>query len=139
MARKPLATSIDMSGPFFRSNPVKTWRENVKDFMDEIAEEGQEDVQTQLRAGEGDRLPISAGVAPARVSGHVVGRTQNLSGKRWGTTAVVSVNNRGLTRKQGIALMAAAARLEARLHVFRRTATRLRKAGKSVDLLKGLR
>jgi hypothetical protein len=93
-----------------------------------------------MRAGESGRLPISAGVTPNRVSGHVVGRTSSLVGKRWQATGVVSVQNRGYSREQGIALMAAASRVERQTGAFRKTTGRLRRAKKAnVDaLLKGI-
>lgn len=125
---------MDMTGPFFDHDPAKTFRRNVRDFMDEVAAIGEAEVKAQLRSGEGSRRPIR-GVTPARVSGHVVGRTSSLSGKRWAVTAVVSPRPTG-SRKQAIAVMAAAAEIEKREHVFRRATARLRKA--KTNLLKGL-
>ena len=140
MATK-IATTIDMSGPFFRQNPGKTFRQNIRVMMAAVAAEGQADVDAQLRAGEASRQPISAGVQPARVSAHAVGRVRSLTGKQWAVTAVVSVNNTGLSRQQGVALMASASVLERREHAFRRTASRLRRARavNTVELLKGIK
>ena len=139
MATK-IATTIDMSGPFFRHDPRKTFRQNVRVMMAAIAAEGEDDVRAQLEAGQDRRAPISAGVQPARVSAHVVGRVQSLVGHPWAVTAVASVNNSRLTKRQGIALMAAASVLERREHAFRRTAARLRRARavNKAELLKGL-
>lgn len=136
--RTPIAQTIDLTGPFFKGDPAKTFLRNVRDLMAAVAEEGEADVRAQLEQGQGTRAPISAGVQPARVSGHVRGRAVSLKGRKWAYTAVVSVNNQGLTKRQGIALMAAAASLEQRTHAFRRTATRLRKAIKTIDLTKDL-
>ena len=138
MARTPITTTIDLSGPFFTKDPRRTFLQNVRDLMDVIAREGEADVKAQLRQGEPARAPLSAGLSPARVSGHVRGRVSSLSGRRWAYTAVVSVNNSGLSKKQGIALMAAAAVVERRTGAFKRTGTRLRKAVKRADLTKGL-
>jgi hypothetical protein len=140
MARSKLSSQISLEGPFFRVNPGKTFRQNVRVLMDRISEEGEADVQQMLRSGEGSRAPLRD-MSPNRVSGHVVGRTSNLAGKRWAVTAVVSINNRGLSRAQGIRLMAAASRLEGRLHVFRRSSARMRKARalNKAELLKGLK
>jgi hypothetical protein len=132
-----IITSIDKSGPFFKGDPLKDFRSNVREFMDVIADEGERDVAVQLRAGESTRKPISSGVQPARVSAHVVGRTEGL--RDWTYNARVSVRNRGLSDRQGVALMAAASLLEGRTHAFRRTTGRIRRAGRKVDLLKGLR
>lgn len=134
MARKTSA-GVDMTGPFFKSDPAKTFRKNIRAFMDEVAELGEADVKAQMKVGEGARAPIRR-LAPAHVSAYVVGRTSNLSGKRWAVTAVVSVNNSGFTKAQGISLMAAASEVERQTGAFARTTRRLRKA--RTNLLKGL-
>lgn len=134
-----ITTTIDRSGPFFQRDPTRTFRQNVRVLMDKVAEAGEADVKAQLRQGEGGRKKLR-GITPPRVSGHVVGRTRNLRGKRWAVTAVVSVNNSGLSKRQGVSLMAASAMLEGRLHAFRRTTNRVRRA-RSVnvdELLKGI-
>jgi hypothetical protein len=130
MARR--LKGVDMTGPFFRRDPVKTWRDNVKDFMDEVAALGEAEVKAQLRQGEGIRAPLSVG---GRVSNYVVGRTSSLSGKRWAVTAVVSPRPSG-SRREAIAVMAAASEIEAREHVFRTASARLKRA--KTNLLKGL-
>ncbi len=140
MAKRPgIATSIDLGGPFFRNDPGKTFRQNVQALMEDIATEGEADVKAQLRQGESSRAPLRY-VQPDRVAAHVVGRTQSLRGRQWQLNAVISVNNTGLTARQGISLMAAASELERRSHVFRRTSTRLRKVNKlnAAELLKGI-
>lgn len=135
-----IATTIDLKGPFFTKQPGKTFRQNVRVMMAAVAAEGEADVQAQLRAGEGNRRRISHGVAPDRVSGHAVGRVHSLGGNLWAVTAVISVNNSGLTPAQGIALMAAAAVVERQTHAFRRTTGRLRRARSvnTTELLKGI-
>ena len=131
-------TSIDLSGPFFTGDPAKKFQQNVMDLMDVIAEQGEADVAGQMRASQAGRKPMR-GMNPPRVSGWVIGRTRALAGKRWRQTAVVSVNNRGLSREDGVRLMAAAAQVERQTGAFRRTAARFRKVRKHVDLLKGIR
>lgn len=137
MARTKIASTIDMGGPFFTYQPGKTFRQNVRVLMADIAREGEADVKAQLAQGQATRKPMRL-VDPDRVSGHVVGRVKNLRGKPWALNAVVSVNNSGLTKAQGQQLMAAAASIEARFHIFRRTSSRLRKANKTnaAELLK---
>jgi hypothetical protein len=134
---KPI-TTITYDGPFFRNDPAKTFRQNIRGMMDAVAAEGERDVVAQLRAGEASRRPVSNNVG--RVSEHVRGRTRSLAGKRWAVTAVVSVNNRGWSRAQGIALMAAAAGLERRVGAFRKTKNRIGRARKvnMAELLKGI-
>jgi hypothetical protein len=133
-------TSLDLTGPFFKSSPSKSFRANVKKMMEAVAAEGQEDVRTQLRAGAATRRPMRGVPGSDRVAGHVIGRARNLRGKQWQCTAVVSVNNSGLTKAQGKTLMAAASQVEQQTHAFRRTATRLRKARaiNRAELLRGL-
>jgi hypothetical protein len=133
-------TTIDLSGPFFTNDPRKTFRQNVRVLMAAVAAEGESDVKAQLRAGESGRYPISHKVQPSHVSGHVVGRVRSLTGKPWAVTAVVSVNNSGFTKAQGIALMASAAWVESQVHAFRKTTGRIRRARalNTVELLKGI-
>lgn len=131
-------TTITMSGPFFRGDPRKKFAENKRSFMEQLAEIGEADVVGQLRAGQGDRYPLGMGLG--RVADHVHGRVESLSGKHWKATAVVSINNRGLSKAQGIKLMAAASYLERTGHAMRRTKGRLLRTRKpNIDLLKGLR
>lgn len=129
--------SVDFKGPFFQGDPAKKVQQNIADLMDALADEAYEDVVGQMRAGEADRRPISAKVKPERVSGHVIGRP---AVKPYYMASVVSIRNRGFTRKQGIALMAAASRVEAQTHAFRRTAGRIRRARAVIraNLAKGL-
>lgn len=138
MARTKITTTIDLSGPFFRSDPRRTFRQNIRVLMARVAEEGEADVKAQLRQGEGARAPIFA--LGDRVSDHAIGRVTSLVGKRWAVSAVISVNNSGFTKKQGISLMAAASSVEKRTHAFRRTTTRLRKARavNAAELLRGI-
>lgn len=135
-----LKSTIDMSGPFFTHDPAKTFRANARTMLAAVAEEGQKDVEAQLRVGQGGRYPLGGGIRPNRVSGHVVGRVTSLSGRKWALTAVVSVNNKGLSQKQGIKLMAAASYLEGQTHAFRRTTGHLRRARavNRAELFKGI-
>jgi hypothetical protein len=138
MARRGPVTTIDLSGPFFRHDPVKTFRQNVRVLMDAIAAEGEKDVRAQLVAGNSRRAVIRR--IGDHTSDHVVGRTRSLAGTRWATTAVVSVNNSGWSQAQGISLMAAASSVEGRTHAFRKTKNRIGRTRKTnmSELLKGI-
>lgn len=131
----PVRVKVDLDGPFFRRDPRKTFRKNVREFMDEVAGLGEETVKGALRAGESGRQPLRA-ITPERVSGHVRGRTSSLTGKRWALTAVVSVDTSGRDRRQAIAIKAAAASIERRTGVFRKSTSAIRRA--KTNLLKGL-
>lgn len=137
MARKPKhATTIDLSGPFFERDPALTFRRNVRELMDQIAEAGESDVKAQLAQGQSSRYPLGMGLG--RVSVHVVGRTQSLAGKRWAVTAVVSPRTTGLDAKRAIKVMAAASWLEESTGAFKRSASRIRKASKLNNLTEGM-
>ena len=139
--RRSVTTKIEFIGPFFARDPAKTFHENVKDFMDRVAALGEAEAQSRYHINQGARQPVGHGVLPARVSAHVVGRTQSLSGKRWAVTAVVGVRpSAGASKEEAIATMAAASRIEGREHVMRRTTTGLKRIRAQLlgDLLKGL-
>lgn len=138
MPRPPMVTTISLKGPFFRADPAKSFRSNVRTMMAAVAAEGEADVKAQLRAGESSRYPLGMGMG--RVSRHVVGRTRSLTGKPWMVSAVVSVNNSGFSKAQGIKLMAAASYLEGTVHAFRKTKSRVSRSRKvnEAELLKGL-
>jgi hypothetical protein len=67
------------SGPFFRRDPVKTFRQNLRTMMDELAQEAAATAQAAYPIG-----PSGAGRRG------IVGRTKNLRGQRWAVTAVVT-------------------------------------------------
>jgi hypothetical protein len=143
MARKPLTTTIDRSGPFFTNNPGKTFRQNARSMMRAIAIEGQTDVIAQLLVTQSGRDQISvASVQPRRVAGHVaagVPYTPDRS-KTGQIRANVYVPNFGMSKKEAQSLMAAYSRVEGETGAFKRTTTRLRqaKAVNRAELLKGL-
>lgn len=135
-----LKTYIELDGPFFRKDVRRTISANIREFMERVAAEGEAEARAQLRAGEGGRAPLRAFANGSRVSAHVIGRVQARGGKQWWRTAVISVNNSGLNPAQGISLMAGAASIERRVHVFRRLASRLRSSVRMLraNLTKGL-
>jgi len=143
MARAPSLrttriTSIHYDGPFFTKDPRKTFRQNIRTMMRAIAEEAQQDIETQMRHNQGRRAPIAE--LGDHVSSHVVGRVKSLRGKPWQVTAVISVNNTGFTPAQGISLMAAASEVESQTGAVKRTTSRIRKSRKvnAAELLKGI-
>lgn len=127
------ALRVDFKGPFFERDPVKTFRANIRDFMDAVAEEGERDVRNQIQAAP---MRFSTGHTAA----HVRGRTRSLAGKRWQVTAVVGMDTRGMTAVRARRTMAAASSVEGRFHPFRRTTAALNR-GRTTQmdrLLKGI-
>lgn len=133
--RRRNITGLEMTGPFFAKDPAKTFADNLEDFMDAVAKRAEVEVVARMRRGEVRRAPISAGVQPARVSGHVVGRPAGRPHHK----AVVSIRPQRLSAKQAIALMAAASEVESQTGAFRKVKGRIRKATREVDLLKDIR
>lgn len=134
-------SSISVEGPFFRNDPRKTFRQNGRVMLRGLEEEGSRDVESQYRAGQGQRAPISSGVTPNRVADHVEGRQVSTRGNPWQVTAVISVHPAaGMGGRQAVALMAAASRVEGQTGAMRKTTARLRRARKinAAELLKGI-
>lgn len=131
-------TKVEFEGPFFAHDPKLTFRQNVRVWADAVAAAGEAEVRAEMAAGQSGRAPIRR--LGDRVADHAVGRTHGLSGKRWAVSAVVSVNNSGLSRAEGISLMAAASRVERTTHAFRRVRSAVgRSRGTNIDeLLKGI-
>lgn len=135
-----IVTTIKKDGPFFRHDVGKTIDGNIQSLMEALAHEGETDVAAQLRAGERQRYPLSEGLHPSRVSGHVVGRVHSMTGGSWHRTAVISINNSGFSADQGKALMAASSWVESQVHAFRKTTGRLKatRVVNQAELAKGL-
>ena len=124
---------VSHSGPAFERDPARTFRQNVRDMMDEIAEWGEADVQRRIAA----IGPL--GIRTGRTRSRYVGRTHALIGKRWAVTAVVSPSTEGLGRSEAIGVMAAASAIEGRHRVIRASARALRRfrARMQAELLEG--
>ena len=136
MARRPkYATTIDVSGPFFSRDPVKTFAGNVQDMLEAMSKEGEKDAKAQVEGLAG---------AMSRYTGwttdHIKGRVHNIAGKHWRKTAVVSVFPGGMDASTAIRTQAAASTIEGRWHVFRRVMSRLRRsrAVNMAELTKGM-
>ena len=132
----PVRTKVDLSGPFFERNPKATVQKNVMDFLDKLAEYGQARVQKAIEGKRG-KMPYSKGWT----RDHVVGRTRAelaRGGKRWVTTAVVSANTDGMTRKDAIRTLAAASSIEGRWRPFKSAAFAMAAKSRGVDLTRGL-
>jgi hypothetical protein len=137
MAGARFKTTIKKDGPWFRHDPVDTFRHNVHAMMVALAEEGSKDVVGQLSQGQGGRQPIRA--LGDHVSDHIVGELRRApSGP--GYSAWVFVSTRGMSTTEAISTQAAASFLEGTIHAFRRTAGRIGRSRRATaeELLKGL-
>lgn len=122
-------TTIDLSGPFFQSDPRKRLGQNIEAMLEAIAAEGEADVKAQAAAHRDT----------GRFYEGIKGRVVSLSGKHWRRTAVVSQTNvypwpnGGQKQYRG-------GKLEARHGFFRKTKNRLNRsrAVNRAELTKGM-
>lgn len=130
-----LTTDVELSGPFFRRDPGKTIRANVRDLMGELADSMDEDVSSGIAAAAGSMANYTGWSL-----GHTVGRAHSNSGKRWGTWARVSAYTDGMSRADAIRTKAAAASIERRWHPYRKAKSNVYRARAllTADLTKGL-
>lgn len=91
---------ITLEGPFFARQPSRTFRQNIRVFMDRVAQVGEAEVKRRL---------LTDGREGAHTEPFVLGRTRSLSGRRWACTARVSVSTQGLSAPQAIRRQAIAA------------------------------
>jgi hypothetical protein len=136
MARS-FQTRITTTGPFFTRDPAKTLSENIHTMMKAIASEGATDVRGQMRMGENSRAPVKA--LGTHVSSHVVGELRRYPvGPNYSLRVIV--RNRGLSRAQGISLMAAASYVEGATRAFAKTRRRIMaaRAINTAELTRGL-
>lgn len=82
MARSKYGPRVEYSGPFFEKDIKRTFRQNARDFVEDIAEDGERLVRADLTPGHG-RLT-------GEYADHVEGRVHSLKGKKWALTAVVT-------------------------------------------------
>ena len=92
MARKrPHLMTIELEGPFFTADPERTYRQNIRDLMDDLAKTGENEVRARLYPS---RSASSAGK-------YVKGRTSSIkTGRRWATYMVVSSTDRSLSGEE---------------------------------------
>ena len=125
----PRATTIDLSGPFFEQDPTRTLSKNIQTMLEAVEEEGAADVEAQAASHQ------RTGAFYAGIEG----RVRSVAGKHWLRTAVISETHvypwpgGGSKQYRG-------GKLEARYHMFRTTASRLRRARavNTAELTKGM-
>jgi len=93
---------VDFKGPFFETDPSKTFRQNVRIMLTALAAEGEKDVKSQMRSREGSKPRYG------RTIDHVRGRVVNLAGRKWALTMVVSIPNVAGSKREAVQLQAIA-------------------------------
>lgn len=129
-----VSAAVKFDGPFFRNDPSETFLRNVERMMAEIAEQGERAARSALASGQGSRAPLSTG---GHLSENVFGRVRGRVGwRRW---AAVSPYEPSHSKEEAVAIMAAAAEVEAKTHVFRNVAKGMRAEVKAErELLEGI-
>jgi hypothetical protein len=124
---------VTLEGPFFRKDPGKTFRGNVRDMMDNLAVEMEREVRRQTDAHAG-QMPNWTGWS----ADHVHGFTEwNID---WGTWAAVQAYTKGMSVKDAKRTKAAAATIERRWHPYRSVKSGIYRSRALItaDLAKGL-
>lgn len=122
-----VTTKVELSGPFFRADPKKTWRQNVRAMMRAIAEEGERSVR--------NAVTFERGPEPYHIADDITGRVESLGGKPWALNAVVSIPN----ARRGHVFSPYARKLDRRTKFFSRGVRAIRKQRReAMRLLEGL-
>lgn len=139
MARSKYGPRVEYSGPFFEKDIKRTFRQNARDLVKAIAEDGETLVKSNLTPGNGR---LTGDYADA-----VNGRAVSLKGKKWALTAVVTSTRHlqmpgfkgfGLFLETGI--KGAVKTAFRGLWVYRRVGQALKRSSRAAraDLTKGL-
>lgn len=128
--------SVQLEGDFFRHDPSKTLRGNIKDMLDALADEMEGLVKGEVASHAGS-MPFYTGWSHDHVEGYT---TSPNTGKRWGLWAAVGSVTAGMSKTDAIRTKAAAAGIERRWHPYRRVkgAVYRSRAVVSANLTKGL-
>ena len=131
-----VTSKVELSGNFFRKDPGKTIRHNIRDMLEALAPEMQRDVRGEI-AGHAGSMPAYTGWTLEHTLGYV---TSPRTGRRWQLWAAVGTVTAGMDRKDAVRTKAAAATIETRWHPFRKvkSAVYRSRAVISADLTKGL-
>jgi hypothetical protein len=111
-----VTTKVELSGDFFRRQPGKTLRMNVRDMLDALSGWMEGEVRSQIESHAGE-MPGWTGWS----RDHTIGYTTSAkTGKRWGQWAAVGAVTAGMSRGDAIRTKAAAASIERRWHPYRK-------------------
>ena len=111
-----VTSKVQLEGDFFKRDPGKTFRANVRDMLDKLAEWMEAEVRSEI-AGKAGSMPRYTGWSHDHTLGYT---TSGKTGKRWGTWAAVGAVTAGMDKKDAIRTKAAAATIEKRFHPYRR-------------------
>ena len=150
-------TTMDLTGPFFETDPTKTLEENARRMLAAMAAEGQADVRAQIRPHNRQTRMVDAGYMEEGVFGRVnkldsspfAKPSMVVSAQRiypWGGHASIGPHIGGLSADSTMVggfrggAQYRGGKLEKSIHMFRRTAGRMRRSRKlnAAELLKGL-
>ena len=111
----PRATTlkVELDGNFFKRDPKKTVRGNIRDMLDKLAIEMEGEVRRQTESHAG-QMPYSTGWTADHVKGFVT-----WGGNRWQFWAAVQAYTQGMDARDAIRTKAAAASVERRFHPYR--------------------
>lgn len=134
MAR--IVTKVTLEGNFFKGQPSKTLRENIRDMLDALSEWADDTVTAEVRS-HASSMPFYTGWTADHIDGYT---TSPKTGKRWQLHAAVATLTTGMSAAQAKRTKAAAVGIERRWHPFRRAKSAVYRARPWVtaDFLKGL-
>lgn len=111
-----VTAKVTLDGNFFRRDPGKTLRANVRDMLDALAAEMEKEVKGII-GGAAGAMPRYTGWSYQHTRGYT---TSGVTGRRWQTWAAVSAYTADLSKVPAIRTKAAAATIEKRFHPYRR-------------------
>lgn len=134
--RVSLTTKVTLEGDFFSRDPVKSYRQNIRDMLEALSVEMEEQVKSQIGSHQGE-MPRWSGWTHDHTKGYVTGA---MSGRRWQYWAAVAAYTSGMSKADAIRTKAAAVTIEKRWHPYRNVKSGVYRARAliSADLAKGL-
>jgi len=131
-----VTTKVTLEGDFFKRDPGKTLRANIRDMLDALARWMEAEVRAEIAARQG-QMPGWTGWSFRQTKGYT---TSGKTGKRWQTWAAVGAVTTGMSKRDAVRTKAAAASIERRFHPYRRVKSGVYRARPivSANLTKGI-
>ncbi len=139
MARSKYGARVEYSGPIFTKDVRKTFRQNARVMLLQIAEDGADMVKQELSGHRGAEAP--------HIADHIEGRVKSLSGKPWQLTAAASSQlhmllpgHKGYMTFLETGIKGGKATAFRGIYAFRRVGTAIKRTRRAsqADLTKGL-